>query len=111
MGENIYKLVLGILIVLRLSFSMKIHVVPETGDFVDEVGRVRMFRGINSVVKHPPYYDKAMTTRSRIKDIQNMLGMNFVRLGYMWTGLQPSNSKEIDINYKKSMDVSRHSKA
>ena len=35
----------------------RIHVEQSTGHFVDQYGRVRMFRGINSVLKSPPWYE------------------------------------------------------
>ena len=39
----------------RLS---RIHVDPVSGEFVDELGRIRLFHGINSVVKGVPWYDE-----------------------------------------------------
>ncbi len=38
----------------------KLHVDPATGAFADDLGRRVTLRGINSVVKHPPWYDPKM---------------------------------------------------
>ena len=58
----------------------RIHVDASTGHFVDEFGRVRIFRGVNSVKKAHPWYEvgarqmyhafghyKAMNFDSRIR--------------------------------------------
>ena len=41
----------------------------ETKQFVDEVGRVRLFHGINSVIKHFPWYDEGMRDPARHRQI------------------------------------------
>ena len=40
----------------------RIHVEETTGHFVDEFGRVRIFRGINSVRKGHPWYEVSKLT-------------------------------------------------
>ena len=38
----------------------RIRVDGKTGHFLDEHGRVRLFRGVNSVLKRPPWYEVSM---------------------------------------------------
>ena len=44
-----------------------IHV--RDGHFVDDLGRVRLFHGINSVIKHFPWYDEGMREPARHRQI------------------------------------------
>jgi len=63
-----------------------IHV--RDGHFVDQSGRVRLFHGINSVIKRFPWYDERMRDPARHKQIAEW-GFTAVRLGAMWSGLEP----------------------
>merc|ERR1712215_384721 len=63
-----------------------IHV--ENGYFVDQEGRVRLFRGINSVIKGFPWYDVKMLDSARHQQMSEW-GFNVVRLGSMWSGVEP----------------------
>ncbi|XP_040567207.2 endoglycoceramidase [Lepeophtheirus salmonis] len=65
----------------------KILINPETGHFVDSLGRVRIFRGINAVQKGEPWYPSWLLDENYIKLLSEM-GFNVVRLGTMWSGLQ-----------------------
>jgi hypothetical protein len=67
------------------STLSRIHIDPSSGHFVDEFGRIRLFRGINSVIKSDPWYDPKLLNKDRQKQISD-LGFNVVRLGAMWTG-------------------------
>ena len=82
----------------------KIHVDPQTGHFIDEAGRVRMFRGINSVNKRPPYYFDIMLNNTIVKELAS-LGMNIVRLGNMWNGWQPIGPNNFNETYGKKLEV------
>ena len=82
----------------------KIHVDPTTGHFMDSSGRVRMFHGLNSVIKYPPYYDINMRNVSRMSEIMNM-GLNILRLGNMWIGWQPDNAGSINNTYVDILEV------
>ena len=95
---------LGILIfVLAASVAAlpKIFVDPtRTGHFIDEMGRVRMFRGVNSVTKGFPWYDSEMLDEGRIANLAAG-GFNVVRYGSMWAGFEPEeglvNETYVDI--------------
>merc|ERR1712142_408734 len=63
-----------------------IHV--ENGNFVDTDGRIRLFRGINSVIKDFPWYDHAILDPVRHQQMEDW-GFNAVRLGSMWSGVEP----------------------
>ena len=86
-----------------LSMS-KIHVDPITGHFVDEGGRVRMFRGINSVNKKSPWYHGILRNNTMVKSLAD-LGMNIVRLGNMWDGWQPQGRQHINTTYANILEV------
>lgn len=79
----------------------KIYVDPaKGGHFVDDLGRVRMFRGVNAVNKAFPWYDVQMLDDERIATMASG-GFNVVRLGAMWTGFEPEkgqiNQSYVDI--------------
>jgi endoglycosylceramidase len=63
--------------------------------FVDSAGRERLFHGTNVVVKGPPWYPDFNTFSPDIsmaaEDFQWMqkLGLNVIRLGVIWAGLEP----------------------
>ena len=84
----------------------KIHVDPQTGHFIDEAGRVRMFRGFNAVNKNPPYYFDIMLNNTIVKELSS-LGMNIVRLGNMWNGWQPIGPDSFNESYGKKLEVLR----
>ncbi|XP_064650980.1 endoglycoceramidase-like [Lineus longissimus] len=56
---------------------------------VDKFGRIRLFHGVNSVLKQPPWYDAQILNETRLKYFKEW-GFNAVRLGTMWTGVEPS---------------------
>ena len=83
----------------------KIHVDPTTGHFVDEAGRVRMFRGVNSVYKQFPWYHDIIRNNTMVKRLAD-IGMNIVRLGNMWDGWQPHSPHHINTTYANILQVS-----
>jgi|688.fasta_scaffold1329607_1 hypothetical protein len=50
-------------------------------------GGERIFHGVNLVAKSPPYYEPEFDERDLIK--LKGLGINGLRLGVMWPGVQP----------------------
>merc|ERR1719481_1515601 len=58
------------------------------GHFVDEHQRVVLLRGINSVIKHFPWYDPRLLDPERQQQLGDW-GFNNVRLGAMWSGVEP----------------------
>ena len=90
------------LVEIRPSLS-KIHVDPLSGHFMDEVGRVRMFRGINAVNKDRPYYYDMLLNKTILNELSGM-GMNIVRLGNMWDGWQPTRPNNINETYAKILE-------
>ena len=63
-----------------LSDLSKIYV--KSGQFVDLDGRIKLFTGINSVIKHFPWYDPKMLDPEQHKQMAE-LGFNAIRLGAM----------------------------
>ena len=66
--------------------------------FVDEYGRIRVFHGANMVVKGPPWIPDVSEFSSDLSlteedfQIMDMLGLNMMRLGVMWPGVEPEVS-------------------
>ena len=87
-----------ILVQTSASDLSKIYV--KDGQFVDLDGRIRLFRGINSVIKHYPWYDPKMLDSERHRQLGDW-GFNAIRLGAMWSGVEPEqghiNETYIDI--------------
>ena len=83
----------------------KIHVDPDTGHFVDPAGRVRIFHGLNSVEKQPPWYEINMRNTHTMSYMKDM-GLNILRLGNMWTGWQPDNGESINSTYADILEAS-----
>lgn len=72
------------------------HVAPATGRIHDRHGRERIFHGLNVVMKGAPWHPRidAFDPQSSFTDADIALlkawGMNVVRLGIMWPGVEPS---------------------
>jgi hypothetical protein len=64
--------------------------------FVDEEGRERIFHGVNAVVKGPPWiptygaFDVETSLGPDDFEILQDLGVNVIRLGIMWAGIEPT---------------------
>ena len=65
------------------------------GTFVNAIGRELLFHGTNAIVKEPPWYpewkefseDVSMAEHDFL--LMEELGMNVLRLGVMWPGVEP----------------------
>ena len=88
-GPQAYILLLSFHIAQHIRFP-QLQQVTTVKDkwFLDEDGRVRMFRGFNSVKKEWPWYDEQMLNDTKL-DFYKEWGFNVVRLGVMWTGVEP----------------------
>jgi len=83
----------------------QISVDPETGHFIDKYGRVRIFHGVNAVLKESPWLPKTDDFTEDSLDPKTMdflqdWGFNVVRLGVMWPGVEPTPG-QIDQSYLK----------
>ena len=70
-----------------------------SGVMLDACGRERRFRGLNSVMKNPPFMYDAFNYRGGGLSLSpadaalwRSLGFNAVRLGAMWSGVSPSRN-------------------
>ena len=59
--------------------------------FHDAHGRVRIFHGSNRVWKAEPWYFEDMLESDAEFDLMKKLGFNVMRLGYMWSGYNPTS--------------------
>jgi endoglycosylceramidase len=74
----------------------RIHL-NERGQFVDGDGRVRLFRGLNSVKKGFPWYKHGILNETRLKFYRDW-GFNALRLGAMWSGVYPQQGR-VNVSY------------
>ena len=79
----------------NFSSSDLSQIYVKDGQFVDLDGRIRLFRGINSVIKHFPWYDPKMLDPERQRQLGEW-GFNAIRLGAMWSGVEPEQG-QVDI--------------
>ena len=67
--------------------------------FLDSYGRERLFHGTNAVVKGPPWvpmtamYDEDLSMVAKDFEALMAQGVNAIRLGVMWSGVEPSQGK------------------
>jgi endoglycosylceramidase len=59
--------------------SANVHVVDSS--IVDESGRVRIYHGVNFVMKGFPWYSPELLDRNYVANLSQW-GINFIRLGY-----------------------------
>ncbi|XP_074652974.1 endoglycoceramidase-like [Tubulanus polymorphus] len=65
--------------------------VNENGFFVDDRNRVLILHGLNSVVKEFPWYSKDLLNDT-VLDYFQQWGFNVIRLGTMWSGVEPQKN-------------------
>ena len=86
------------------ALAINIKIDKELRHFVDEFGRVKIFHGVNLVVKIPPYlpktdkFDPLMSMSSEDFDHFKIMGFNIVRLGILWEAFEIEENK-FDFNY------------
>lgn len=85
----------GILFLVSLAYAKTNFKVNTHNGFIeDEFGRVRIFHGMNAVVKLPPYlpttdsFDARNSMSQKDIDYMTEWGFNFVRLGTIWEAVE-----------------------
>jgi hypothetical protein len=84
-AKDFFKLI--IFISLICVFVSKPFLYVKNHKIYDSNGGERIFHGVNLVSKSPPYYEPEFDERDIIK--LKGLGINGLRLGVMWPGVQP----------------------
>lgn len=92
---------LFLLVFFALSVStdlLPVSVNPDRQRLVDSLGREVFFHGTNVVVKEFPWHPEVEGFSDGTFSEQDMkllksLGLNVVRLGFMWPGLEPTRGK------------------
>ena len=95
------------------SSAGRIKVDPRTGLFVDELGRSRIFHGVNVVEKLAPFYPPSgpgtpedplrSLTAADIAQLHDEWGFNAVRLGVLWSATMPDASGKPNATYLTRM--------
>ena len=80
------------------SNLLQIYVDPETQRLVDTLGREVLIHGTNIVIKEFPWHPKTQgfgqdTFSEEDMKFMRSLGLNGVRLGFMWPGLVPQKGQ------------------
>ncbi|CAF1635656.1 unnamed protein product [Rotaria magnacalcarata] len=105
MSYIVYLLTFFYLIVHSHSELPSIRVDPNTQNFIDEYGRVRIFHGVNVVYKVPPFLPDLTNfdpQNSLTNDDLNNLhqwGFNVIRFYTAWMGVNPTSDKEVNQDY------------
>jgi hypothetical protein len=63
----------------QIDSSVNVHV--SNSVIVDDAGRIRVYHGVNFVMKGFPWYPQELLDRSNVASLAQC-GINFVRLGY-----------------------------
>ncbi|GMH54125.1 hypothetical protein TrST_g5761 [Triparma strigata] len=105
---------------LVVSTPSVIKIDPETNHFIDSYNRQRFFHGLNAVYKEEPYHPSTGTWNAEeslnSEDAKQLSdwGFNVVRLGVLWSGLEPEqgvfNYTYLDeistiVNYLKAENI------
>lgn len=83
-----------------------IHTSATSRHFYDEYGRVRIFHGCNGVHKGAPWYPQWLLNESLVADIASW-GFNSIRVGWMFTGFEPTQGEFSDEYFNKSKEVTQ----
>jgi len=82
-----------------------IQVDPNTQQFIDEYGRVRIFHGVNVVYKLPPFLPNLtdFDPQNSLTDVDlnnlQQWGFNVIRFYTSWMGVNPKSENEINQDY------------
>ena len=77
-----------IILFLALINCISSEYFSRNGLIVDSSGRARIFHGTNFVQKAYPWYPSTLLSVENVKQMADW-GFNTVRLGVMWTGVNP----------------------
>lgn len=69
--------------------------------FVDDHNRTRFYHGVNFVQKGFPWYPQELLDPANVQSLAKV-GINFVRLGMMWAGVEPQ-AKQYNVTYMNIM--------
>ena len=95
----ITRMLLAPLVLLLCNFALSAAAPPpppslpsisvQSSQFTDSYGRQRFFHGINNVNKAFPWIDPVFQNASYAPYLKS-IGVNVVRLGWMWSGFEPA---------------------
>ncbi|XP_023335293.1 uncharacterized protein LOC111706602 isoform X2 [Eurytemora carolleeae] len=73
----------------ELEVFDELHIDESTHQIVDSKGCLRVFHGLNFVTKKTPWYPEKLLDEKYARDMGEW-GLNVVRLGTMWSGVEPT---------------------
>jgi endoglycosylceramidase len=111
MLHTTYLCIVSLVVVHSYSQLSPIRVDPNTQQFIDEYGRVRIFHGVNVVYKVPPYVPDLINFDPQNSLTENDLnnlhewGFNVVRFYTSWMGVNPNSDKDVDQTYLSQLST------
>jgi endoglycosylceramidase len=113
MSHIVYYLFLVLICFIGKSENQlsRIQVDPDTQQFLDEYGRVRIFHGVNVVYKVPPYIPNLTTFDPQNSlteyDLNNLhqWGFNVIRFYTSWMGVNPKSANDINREYLEQLST------
>ncbi len=89
----------------------RIKVDPNTQQFIDEYGRVRIFHGVNVVYKLPPFlpnlthFDPQLSLTDDDLNNLHQWGFNVIRFYTAWMGVNPKSENDVDQEYLSQLST------
>ncbi|UJR21736.1 hypothetical protein I4U23_024811 [Adineta vaga] len=87
---SIFVVLSFFLLINYCNGSANVHVTDSL--IIDDSGRARIYHGINFVLKGPPWYPPELLDPVNVANLSQW-GVNFIRLGMMWAGVEPQPQK------------------
>ena len=102
-------MLIGLVVLALMGFAKasidQITIDPTKRTFIDGLGRERIFHGVNAVYKIAPWHpvltgmDSNNTLSIEDAKVLASYGLNIVRLGVMWPGIEPGAEGKYDSSY------------
>ncbi|CAF0900617.1 unnamed protein product [Rotaria sordida] len=87
---DVMLLIVCSFLIIYCDGSANVHV--SDSFIVDDAGRIRIYHGHNFVTKGFPWYPSELLDPINVANLSQW-GINFVRLGMMWSGVEPEPQK------------------
>ncbi|CAF3878742.1 unnamed protein product [Rotaria sp. Silwood1] len=87
---DVVLLIIFSFLIIYCNGSANVHV--SDSFIVDDAGRIRIYHGLNLVMKGFPWYPSELLDPIKVANL-SQFGINCIRLGMMWAGVEPEPQK------------------